>query len=62
MAVSRAAQILRSGTLGVFGPDAKSAIPALSKSLNDSDENVKNAVREALIKIDPEAAAKAGVK
>lgn len=50
------------GTLGLFGSDARSAIPALSKSQDDSDSGVKHLAREALTKIDPEAAAKAGIK
>jgi HEAT repeat protein len=45
-----------------FGPQAKSAIPSLLRYLNDEDGGIRSHVTNALIAIDPEAAAKAGVK
>jgi HEAT repeat protein len=48
--------------LGAFGTDAKSAVPDLIKALADPDSDVRNATASALKNIDPEAAAKAGVK
>jgi HEAT repeat protein len=56
---------IRSSTaraLGQFGADAKSAVPALVKLLTDTDPMVKDAAMTSLKTIDPEAAAKAGVK
>ena len=49
-------------SLGAFGIDAKSAIPELIKVLTDPSTDVKNDATSALKQIDPEAAAKAGVK
>ena len=37
--------------LGRIGPDAKSAIPALSELLNDENEDIRKAASEALEKI-----------
>jgi HEAT repeat protein len=48
--------------LGNFGTAAKSAVPALVQSLNDTDRIAREHAEWALKKIDPEAAAKAGVK
>ena len=48
--------------LGEFGADARSAVPALVEFLNKQDEQGKKFVVDALNQIDPEAAAKAGVK
>ncbi|MDB6065626.1 MAG: HEAT-like repeat protein [Pedosphaera sp.] len=48
--------------LGRFGADAKAAVPALINSLNDSNDWVRALTAKALKQIDPEAAAKAGVK
>ena len=46
-----------------FGPDAKSAVPALLELLAAHNSLLEDSVvAEALVKIDPEAAAKAGVK
>jgi len=56
-------EILRA--LGEMGPLAKSAVPTLLKLLRDPDSLgpfVQPLAREALKKIDPEAAAQAGVK
>lgn len=48
--------------LSRFGADAKAAVPLLIKLLNDSDQYVRDAAKDALKAIDPEAAAKAGVQ
>lgn len=47
--------------LGEIGPAAKQAVPALLKLLSDKDPAVRKTVGEALKKIDPAAAKKAGV-
>jgi HEAT repeat protein len=49
-------------TLGEFGPDAKPAVPALLPFLNNMDQYVRYRTTNALKQIDPEAAAKAGIK
>jgi len=54
---SRAIWNLRS-----FGADAKSAVPALIEALSDSEGTVRTNAARALKVIDPEAAAKAGIK
>ncbi len=50
--------------LGEFGPNAKLAVPALVEFLNTHDDSTsdRSQVTNALKAIDPEAAAKAGVK
>lgn len=48
--------------LGKFGSLAKAAVPKLIPLLKVPDKDLHTAVVEALRKIDPEAAAKAGVK
>lgn len=49
--------------LGEYGPKAKAAVPTLIKLLSDrSSKDIMEAVPQALKKIDPEAAAKAGVR
>jgi HEAT repeat protein len=48
--------------LGEFGDRAKPAAPILQHFLNDEDHFVRKEATNALKKIDPEAAAKAGVK
>ena len=48
-------------TLGEMGDKAKDAVPAVVASLQDDDEYVRAAAAEALKKLDPEAARKAGV-
>ena len=49
--------------LGEYGPKAKAAVPTLIKLLGDrSSKDIMEAVPKALKQIDPEAAAKAGVK
>jgi HEAT repeat protein len=47
--------------LGKFGELAKAAVPKLIPLLKINDKDLQEAVRTALKKIDPEAAAKAGV-
>jgi hypothetical protein len=49
------------GALAEFGGLAKSAVPKLLPLLNAKDDDDQVAARDALLKIDPEAAAKAGV-
>jgi hypothetical protein len=48
--------------LGTLGPQARSAWPALMVRLSDQDYRIRFAATNALLKIDPEAAAKAGVE
>jgi HEAT repeat protein len=48
-------------SLGQIGPAAKAAVSALIDALKDEDKDVRTAAAEALKKIDPEAARKAGV-
>jgi HEAT repeats len=48
--------------LGFFGTNAASAIPDLTAMLNDQNEYMRGAATNTLKQIDPEAAAKAGVK
>jgi len=45
-----------------FGTNARSAIPEMTRLLADPDPDVRQDVAEAIKKIDPEAAATAGVK
>ena len=45
-----------------FGAQAKPAVPVLLRCLNDAEESIRHEATNALIYIDPEAAAKAGVK
>ncbi len=52
----RAAEVL-----GSLGAEAKAAAPALAETVKDPDEAVRRAAGEALKKIDPDAAKKAGV-
>ncbi|MDB6067252.1 MAG: repeat protein [Pedosphaera sp.] len=49
-------------SLSDFGADAKPAIPALVELLQDKNAAVRQTAAEVLPRIDPEAAAKAGVK
>jgi HEAT repeat protein len=47
--------------LAQFGPDAKDAVPALVKNVKAKDEVIKTSAGQALLKIDPDRAAKEGV-
>jgi HEAT repeat protein len=47
--------------LGYFGPAARSAVPLLLVALKDPIDEVRHGAAEALKKIDPAAAAKAGL-
>jgi hypothetical protein len=49
-------------SLGQFGAQAKPAVPMLIGLLNDPEQNIRGSATNALRKIDPDAAAKAGVK
>jgi len=49
-------------TLGEFGSAAKEAVPALLELLHDEHEGVREHAAKALMKIDPAAAQKAGIK
>jgi HEAT repeat protein len=48
--------------LGESGKDAKPAIPAVTALLRDTNPIIRNLATNALLKLDPEAAAKAGIK
>jgi HEAT repeat protein len=48
--------------LAAYGPEAKPAVPALLKLCNDPDEDTRSEATNALKKIDPEAATKAGIR
>jgi HEAT repeat protein len=48
--------------LGQFGEQAKPAVPALLQFLNDDNQYVRSEATNSLQKIDPKAAAKAGIK
>jgi HEAT repeat protein len=48
--------------LGRMATRAKAAITPLTRALNDDEDSVRQAAGEALKKIDPDAAAKAGIK
>ena len=47
---------------GLHADVIRSAIPRLTKALNDEDQRVRKAAGDALKSIDPQAAAKAGIK
>jgi HEAT repeat protein len=49
------------GNLGAIGADAKAAAEVLREALKDRDQYVRFAAAEALRKIDPDAADKAGI-
>jgi len=56
---------VRSSTIAAlagFGSDAKETLPKLIQALADSDAQVRQAASNALARIDPERATKAGVK
>ena len=48
--------------LELYGSMAKQAAPSLLQTRKDSDKSVREAAIRALIRIDPEAAAKAAVQ
>jgi HEAT repeat protein len=48
--------------LGKFGVEAREALPALQAVVKDKEAHVRVAAADALKKIDPQAAAKAGVR
>lgn len=50
------------GVLGSFGVSAKSAVPALVKLIDSPDRDLRDPALSSLKKIDPETAAKYGVK
>jgi HEAT repeat protein len=47
--------------LGTMGPGAEAAVPALAEAVKDSDTNLAVHAANALKRIDPQAAAEAGV-
>jgi HEAT repeat protein len=49
-------------SLGRFESKGRESVPMLVEALNDNDESVRSSAAFALKQIDPEAAAKAGVK
>jgi hypothetical protein len=49
-------------SLGAFGSQAKSAVPAILKELQSTNLAARKNATNALKQIDPAAAAKAGVK
>jgi HEAT repeat protein len=49
-------------TLGKFGGEARTAVPALVGALKDRERTVRTAAAAALKKVDPTAAAKAGIR
>lgn len=59
---NQAAQCLTDGPGTQFSQQRKAAIPLLIKLLNDSDESVRMNATNEIKQIDPEAAAKAGIK
>jgi HEAT repeat protein len=48
--------------LKTLGPKARAAVPALSRALADTNPHIRRLAAKALLAIDPEAAARAGVK
>jgi hypothetical protein len=49
-------------SLGYIGPPAKEAVPSFLRWATNPDISVRNMARAWLLRIDPEAAAKAGVR
>ena len=47
--------------LAAFGPESRSSVPILIELLSDQEQEVSTKASKALLQIDPEAAAKAGV-
>jgi HEAT repeat protein len=56
------ARMRKAEALGKFGEEARLALPALTRLLEDEDPDVRASATNALLAIDPQAAAKAGVK
>jgi HEAT repeat protein len=50
------------GVLGSFGSPASNSVPALLEACRDGQTGVSEAAQDALKKIDPIAATKAGIK
>ena len=48
--------------LSRFGPDARECVPMLLKALNEPDQSLKRELGFAVKEIDPEAAARAGIR
>jgi HEAT repeat protein len=59
---SRIARWAAAEVLAGMGREARGAAPALMEALRDEDETLQGLAAEALKKIDPQAAAKAGVR
>jgi HEAT repeat protein len=55
-------RVRAANVLGEIGPPARKAVPDLKAARKDAPEDLQNAAAEALKKIDPEAAEKAGAK
>ena len=55
-------RLMAAEALGKFGVEAKVVAPVLLQMLNDPESSVRREATNALKTIDPEAAAKAGVK
>ncbi|MDB6067029.1 MAG: HEAT-like repeat protein [Pedosphaera sp.] len=49
-------------TMGAFGSDSRQAVPDLVKLLSDSNYYIRDVAKAVLLGIDPEAAAKMGLK
>jgi HEAT repeat protein len=52
-------RIMAAGLLGDFGKGDQAVIPAMTEALKDPDAGVREAASNALLQLDPEAAAKA---
>jgi HEAT repeat protein len=59
---SASSRSLAASYLGGIGPPAKEAVPALTTALQDRNAGVRRTARVALVKIDPQAAAAAGIR
>jgi HEAT repeat protein len=60
--LSTPTRIIAIRALGEYGGDANAAVPQLLEALKDPNYSIRNSATNALKKIDPEAAAKAGIK